>query len=65
MAILPPRIMAKDCALSKNAVCGSSVMVCSPEAVAAAFLHVNQTVAEAAFEAVVLGEGWQLRQILQ
>ena len=37
----------------------------SPEAVAEAFVTVNQTVAEAAFEAVVLGEGWRLRHILQ
>ena len=37
----------------------------SPEAVAAAFVQVNETVAEAAFEAVVLGEGWRLRHILQ
>jgi hypothetical protein len=37
----------------------------SREAVAEAFVTVNQTVAEAAFEAVVLGEGWRLRHILQ
>ena len=39
--------------------------VISPEAVAAAFVQVNETVAEAAFEAVVLGEGWRMRHILQ
>ena len=37
----------------------------APDAVAEAFVTVNQTVAEAAFEAIVLGEGWRLRHILQ
>jgi len=42
-----------------------NVLPLSPEAVAAAFVQVNETVAEAAFEAVVLGEGWRLRHFLQ
>ncbi len=41
------------------------VAALSPGAVAEAFITVNQTVAEAVFEAVVLGEGWRLRHILQ
>ncbi|MFM7654378.1 MAG: hypothetical protein ACKO56_03170 [Paracoccaceae bacterium] len=37
----------------------------SPEAVTAAFVRVNEKTAEAAFEAIVLEEPWQLRHIVQ
>jgi hypothetical protein len=41
------------------------VATLSPEAVSAAFVRVNEKTAEAAFEAIVLEEPWQLRHILQ
>lgn len=41
------------------------VATLSPEAVSAAFVRVNEMTAEAAFEAIVLEEPWQLRHILQ
>jgi hypothetical protein len=41
------------------------VAALSPEAVSAAFVRVNEKTAEAAFEAIVLEEPWQLRHILQ
>ena len=44
---------------------GTTVKLLSPEGIAAAFIQVIEKAAEAAFEAVVLGEGWRLRHILQ